>query len=54
MTKYEKLKKMADNFRRAQANAESNFCIALWMTRAEDTERKLEKMTIKEAMEEVK
>lgn len=54
MTKYEKLKTMADNFRRAQAAAESNFMIALWIFRAEDTEKKLEKITMKEAMEEEK
>lgn len=54
MTKYAKLKSMADNFRRAASMATSNFMIALWITRAEDTEKKLEKLTNKEAMEEYK
>ena len=54
MTKYEKLKSMADNFRRAASNATSNFMIALWTVRAEDTEKKLDKFTVKEAMEEYK
>lgn len=54
MTKYEKLKSMTDNFRNAQAKAKNNFMIALWTVRAEDTEKKLEKLTVKEAMEEVK
>ena len=54
MTKYAKLKTMADNFRRAASKATDNFMIALWTVRAEDTEKKLEKMTNKEAMEEYK
>lgn len=52
MTKYENLKTMADNFRRAASKATDNFMIALWLTRAEDTEKKLDKITNKEAMEE--
>lgn len=52
MTKYEKLKTMADNFRSAASRATSNFMVALWLTRAEDTEKKLDKITNKEAMEE--
>ena len=52
MTKYEKLKSMADNFRGAASRATSNFMVALWLTRAEDTEKKLDKLTNKEAMEE--
>ena len=54
MTKYEKLKTMADNFRRAASKATSNFMIALWTVRAEDTEKKLEKITVEEAMEKTK
>lgn len=54
MTKYEKLKSMADNFRRAASKATSNFMIALWTVRAEDTEKKLNKITNKEAKEEYK
>jgi len=52
MTKYEKLKTMADNFRGAASRAKSKFMIALWITRAEDTEKKIDKITNKEAMEE--
>jgi len=52
MTKYEKLKTMADNFRGASSRAKSKFMIALWITRAEDTEKKIDKITNKEAMEE--
>lgn len=54
MTKYEKLKSMADNFRRAASKATSNSMIALWTVRAEDTEKKLDKITNNEAMEEYK
>ncbi len=54
MTKYAKLKTMADNFRRAASMATSNSMIALWTVRAEDTEKKLDKITNKEAMEEYK
>lgn len=54
MTKYEKLKSMADNFRRAASTATNNFMIALWTVRAEDTEKKLDKIINKEAMEEYK
>lgn len=54
MTRYEKLKSIAANFRRAASKATNNFMIALWTVRAEDTEKKLEKMTNKEAMEEYK
>ena len=54
MTKYEKLKSMADNFRMAASKTTDNFMFALWLTRAEDTEKKLEKLTNKEAMEIVK
>lgn len=51
MTKYEKLKTMADNFRGAASRATSNFMLALWTIRAEDTEKKLDKITNKEASE---
>ena len=54
MTKYEKLKSMADNFRRAASKATSNFMIALWTVKAENKKKKLEKLTNKEAMEEYK
>ena len=47
MTKYAKLKTMADNFRRAASMATSNSMIALWTVRAEDTEKKLDKLTNK-------
>ena len=54
MTKYEKMKKMADNLRTAAANTGDKFMRDLWTYQAEDTEKKLEKMTNKEAMEEYK
>lgn len=54
MTKYEKMKKMADNLKTAASNAGDKFIRDLWTYQAEDIEKKLEKMTNKEAMEEYK
>ena len=53
MTKYNKLKSMADNLRTAASNAGDKFMRDLWTYKAEVTEKTLEKMTVKEAMEEV-
>ena len=51
MTKYEKLLTMKDNFTRAASMAESTFAKALWLTRAEDVQVKIETITNKEACE---
>ena len=53
MTRYEKLKKMADNLRTAASNAGDKFMRDLWTYQAEETEKKLEKMTNEEALEKV-
>lgn len=54
MTKYARLKSMKDNFIRAATKAESNDMIALWIVRAEDVQKKINKMSVSEAMEEVR
>lgn len=54
MTKYEKLKKRADNLRTAASKAGDKFMRDLWTYQAEITENTLEKMSNEEAMEEVK
>lgn len=48
-TKYEKLLTMKDNFTRAASRAESNSMIALWTVRAEDVQKKLDDISLKEA-----
>ena len=63
MTKYEKMKKMADNLRtaasnagdkfiRAAAKAKSTFMISLWTYRAEKIQSEINKMRVEEASEE--
>ena len=52
MTKYENLKKRADNLRTAASKAGDKFMRDLWTYQAEITEKKLEEITNKEAMEE--
>ena len=54
MTKYEKMKKRADNLRTAASKAGDKFMRDLWTYQAEITENTLEKMSNEEAMEEVK
>ena len=49
MTKYEKLIRMRNNFTIAASRAKSNFMIALWITRAEDVQAKLDKITLGDA-----
>lgn len=54
MTKYAKLKSMKDSFIHAaiNTNPKSHFMIALWITRAEDVQRQIDKLSLDEAMEE--
>ena len=54
MTRYARLKQMKDNFIHAAVNAEDNDMIAMWIVRAEDCQRKMDSLTIEEAMREVK
>ena len=54
MTKYAKLKSMADNLRTAASKAADKFMVAYWTYKAEEAENTLEKMTNEEAMEEYK
>ena len=49
-TKYERLLTMKDNFTRAASKAENNFMIALWTVRAEDVQKKLDEITLEEAI----
>ena len=48
-TKYEKLIRMRNNFNIAASRASNNFMIALWLTRAEDVQAKLDKITLGDA-----
>ena len=48
-TKYEKLLTMKDNFTRAASKAENNSMKLMWTVRAEDVQRKLDKITLEEA-----
>ena len=54
MSKYAKLKSMKDNFIHAATNTDpkSHFMIALWITRAEDVQRQIDKLSLENAMEE--
>lgn len=53
MTKYAKLKAMKDNFIHAASKAKDHYMIALWIQRAEETQKKMDELSIEEAEMEV-
>lgn len=54
MTVYERLTNMKNNFILAASRTTSNDMFALWLTRAEDTDKKIEALTNEEASKEIK
>lgn len=54
MSKYEFLKIRMDNFIKAASRAKDNFMIAFWTFKANETKQRIEKLTLNEAMEEIK
>ena len=54
MSKYSKLITMKDNFIKAASESESDFMRACWMNKANAIQEEINKLTVKEAQEEVK
>lgn len=53
MTRYEELKEEKENFIRAAKNAKDKNMVALWKHRADETQEKIDSLTVAEAEKEI-
>lgn len=53
MTRYEELKQEKDNFIRAAKNAKDKNMIVLWKHRADETQEKIDSLSVAEAEKEI-